>query len=109
MRKLRHRTLKLQAQGQMATEQQAGFEASVLFCLSMGTHSFKQILFLKIQILEFLLWHNRIGSSLGQLGQRFDPRPAQWVKDLALLQIWGLDLIPGPRTPQALGAAKKGK
>ena len=36
---------------------------------------------------EFLLWCNEIGDVLGMLGCRFDPCPAQWVKDLALLQL----------------------
>ena len=31
-----------------------------------------------------LLCHVRIGGVLGGLGRRFDPGPAQWVKDLAL-------------------------
>jgi len=30
----------------------------------------------KMQRLEFLLWHNRIGSSSGALGCRFNPQPS---------------------------------
>ena len=36
---------------------------------------------------EFLLWQNGIGSALGALGLGFNPSLAQWVKDLALLQV----------------------
>ena len=49
---------------------------------------------------------NGIGSVLGVLGRRFDPGPAQWVKDPLLPQLrMGCncisDLIPGPGAPQA--------
>ena len=37
---------------------------------------------------EFLLWHNRNGGSLGVLGDRFHPKPAQWVKDPVSPQLW---------------------
>ena len=30
----------------------------------------------KINFLNFLLWHDRIGSVLGALGLRFDPQPS---------------------------------
>ena len=30
----------------------------------------------------------RISGVLGALGRRFDPSPAQWVKDPALPQLW---------------------
>ena len=43
----------------------------------------------KTQFLEFPLWCSRIGSVVGALGHRFDPWPdTQWVKDLALPQLW---------------------
>ena len=41
-----------------------------------------------IQLLEFLMWGNGISGVSGALGCRFDPQSlAQWVKDLALLQL----------------------
>ena len=39
---------------------------------------------LRNSIKEFLLWCNGICSVLGALGHRFNPRLAQWVKDLVL-------------------------
>ena len=54
---------------------------------------------------EFLLWCN--------LGCRFYPQPAQWVKDLVVLQLWcrsqlQLGSDPWPRNSMCPGAAKKG-
>lgn len=45
----------------------------------------------KIAGQEFLLWLNRIGGILGELGCRFNPSPAQWVKDPVRdrSQMWG--------------------
>ena len=37
---------------------------------------------------EFPLWHNGMGSVSAAPGCRFDPWPAQWVRDLALQQLW---------------------
>jgi len=50
--------------------------------------------------------------SLEHWGTGLIPSPAQWVKDLALLQLQcrlqlGLDLIPGPGTPHAMGQTKR--
>ena len=38
--------------------------------------------------LELPCWPNRIGNILEALGCRFNPWPAQWVKDPALLLLW---------------------
>ena len=51
-------------------------------------------------------WH--LGSSGSQVEY---PSPAQWVKDLALPQLWfrhdcGWDLIPSPGTPCAKGGQR---
>ena len=57
---------------------------------------------------EFLLWHNEIGGSWEHCDEGSIPSPAQWVKDLALPQLWLRSqlylryLIPGPRTPHAV-------
>ena len=58
----------------------------------------------------------RDGGVLGAPGRRFDPGPAQWIKDPALLQLQlkvtaaaQICLIPGPGTPYAMGLPKKGK
>ena len=63
---------------------------------------------------EFPLWHKGIGSILGALECRFNPSPAQWVKDPALLQLrlrlrlqLGSDPWPGSSICQ--GAAKNEK
>lgn len=45
---------------------------------------------------ESLLWGNRVRSVSGALGHRFNPAPAQWVKDLAILQLWQLQLGSDP-------------
>ena len=34
------------------------------------------------------MWHKGISGSLGAPGHRFDPCPAQCVRDLMLLQLW---------------------
>ena len=54
-----------------------------------------------------------IGSigNIGALGLRFDPSPAQWVKDLALPQLWlgsqlRLGSDPCPGNSVCRGAAK---
>lgn len=39
-------------------------------------------------IQEFPLQHNGLGSSSAAPGRRFDPGPAQWVKNLLWLQPW---------------------
>ena len=39
------------------------------------------------EIEEFLLWHNRIGDGSGVLNAGSILGLAQWVKDLALLQL----------------------
>ena len=39
------------------------------------------------ELLQFLLWPNRIGGISGALGTGSIPSPAQWVQDLALLQL----------------------
>ena len=46
---------------------------------------YREEMILKRRNLEFLLWRNRIGGIT--LGHRLSPL-AQWVKDLALLQLW---------------------
>jgi len=51
---------------------------------------------------------------LGALGHRFDPHPAQWVKDwhcrsCDLGHNYGSDLMPGLGTPYAVGRPKKKK
>ena len=68
----------------------------------------------RIHSKEIPLWHNRIISVSGALERRLDPRPAQWVKDPALLQLWltlqlwlGSDPWPGNST--CCGVAKKKK
>ena len=42
----------------------------------------------KNRFLEFLLWHNRVGSVLGAWDASLIPGPEQWVKDPALPQQW---------------------
>ena len=42
----------------------------------------------KWTVKEFPMWLSRIGGVLGALGRRFHPRPAQWVEDLVLPQLW---------------------
>ena len=61
--------------------------------------------FLKKIFLEFLLWHNRIGSSSGALGCKFNPGLAQEVKVLkAAAKIPGLGIPYATRQPK--GAKK---
>ena len=64
---------------------------------------------------EFQVWRSGIRGIFGMLGHRFNPQPAQWVKDPALLQLQlrlqlcrncGQDLIPGSGTPYAVGQPK---
>ena len=60
---------------------------------------------------ELPLRRDRISSVLGALGRGFDPSLAQWVKDLALLQLWlSSRLWPGsdpwPRSSICCGAAR---
>ena len=57
-------------------------------------------------MVEFLLWCNWDADSV--------PSLVQWVEDLALLQLQltsqrGLDLIPDPGTPYAVGWPKNKK
>ena len=63
-----------------------------------------------LENLELPLWHNGMGSVLGAL----IPRPAQWVKDLALPQLWlslqlWLRFDPWPRSSMSLGVAQTNK
>ena len=61
---------------------------------------------------EFPLWHNRIIGILGVLGHRFDPRPAGWVKDSVLPQLWlrlQLWLAADPWPGNSIGWPKKGE
>ena len=65
-------------------------------------------------ILVFPLWGNSIGSILGALGCRFNPWLAQWVRHLALLELWlgsqlQLGSDPWPGNSICHGVAKKGK
>lgn len=41
----------------------------------------------KTKTAESPLWRNRVSSISVGLGHRLDPGPAQWVKDLVLLQL----------------------
>ena len=63
---------------------------------------------------EFPLWRSGIDGVSGVLGRRFHPRPAQWVKDPALLQPQVRSRVqlgshPWPANLICLGAAKREK
>ena len=69
---------------------------------------------LRLSFWEFLLWWKGIGCILGTLGHRFDPRLAQWVKNLALPQLWlrsklWLGSDPWPKNSICSGVAKEEK
>ena len=97
------------------------YTSQVLNLLSHNGNS-KIILFFKLHqikyprqdsgLWEFPLWYHGIGSTSGALGWKFDTRPAQWVKDLALPQLQcmaklqlGSDPWPGNYMPR--GGKKK--
>ena len=50
-------------------------------CTHTHTHIHTFFSLSKYSQLEFPLWHNGIGGILEAMGRRFDPSPAQWVKD----------------------------
>ena len=61
---------------------------------------------------EFLLWCNRIAGVSAVLGCRFNPGPAQWVKDPVLSQLWHrlklwLEHDPWPGNSMCRGTTKK--
>ena len=65
----------------------------------------------EVNISEFLLWHKVIGSVSRALGRRFNS--LAWHSGLShscsVDYNSGLDLIPGPGTPYAMGWPKKRK
>ena len=52
---------------------------------------------LEIFILDFLLWHKGIGSTMGALGSRFDPLPGTVLLQLQLKSQLQLRSDPWPR------------
>ena len=54
-------------------------ELSFLHILQNLLNHFLWINILKIDVLEFPLWHNRIGGVLEALGRKFDPWPGTVV------------------------------